>query len=260
MVTDEFEKYLSPVTSLSNSSGLNGVDQIYVINLDERPEKWERIRVVFDALKLFPTRVPAINGWRLEKKAMLKLVKKGNFHSYNNCGKIGCTLSHLKVWKDAIGRNFKIIWVVEDDIECFSSPHVLSQLLMELEKIDPNWDILYTDTNIRKCDGTFEKKVLLTPPPPFIESLGEDYYHTKTIINNTFLKIGCRHGTYSMLISYRGLLKLYEFQTAFKIWAPIDHSIHYTPNLRQYVTRHPIVTHTIENRISDTECCSRELQ
>lgn len=250
---EAIQKFSSPIGSLSGTSGLQGVDQIYVINLDERPQKWEQIKLLFEAQELSPTRVPAINGWKINKNVINQINYKGNLHGSLNPGRVGCALSHLKVWMDAIARNFQIVWVVEDDVEFLTSPHVLSQLLADLAKIDSNWDVLYTDSNTRDWNGAYADSVLLVPPPPFIEASEEVQNQAITIISQDFAKIGCRHGCYSMLISKNGLKKLYEFHKSYPLWAPIDHSLHYTPNLRQYIVRHNVVTHSNEKRVSDTD-------
>jgi len=70
ILADGIEKYFHPAENKSDEHGMPGIDFIYMINLDERPEKYERS---MDALKpygIFPYRFSAVNGWKLSFEAL----------------------------------------------------------------------------------------------------------------------------------------------------------------------------------------------
>ena len=122
-------------------SGIKSIDCIYVINLEERYERWERTQALCKKNALFVNRVSAINGWKLEDWTIRRLTIP---HHQITKGAIGCLLSHLSILQHALAKEFEIIWVMEDDIDFLESPHQLRPLLKELFEIDPDWDLFYT--------------------------------------------------------------------------------------------------------------------
>jgi len=58
-------KYLKPYEGAALHPGIDGVEALYVINLDERPEKWSRMEDILSSQGLTPIRFPAIKGWHL---------------------------------------------------------------------------------------------------------------------------------------------------------------------------------------------------
>ena len=163
------------------SSEIQGIDYIYLINLDKRPEKWERSLLQLNPYKIAPHRFSAIYGWDLSAKAMNDLGVKyvagmkisevavhfpfgakvlGLFEQLSRAsqgkvffsksmtpGAIGCTLSHLSVLQDALDAGYETIWVIEDDILVEKDPHHLHTLIEKLDHLvgKEGWDILYTD-------------------------------------------------------------------------------------------------------------------
>ena len=65
---------LKPIELSSSSSGLQGIDCIYVINLDERPTRWEHAKRCFQQEGLCPNRVSAINGWKIPIEKQMALI------------------------------------------------------------------------------------------------------------------------------------------------------------------------------------------
>ena len=123
------------------------IDFIYMINLDQRPEKWAHSIHQLIPYDILPYRFSAINGWEdltveIINDVGLKFSMNGRgFHGdklphFKNRATsrfitsdrpilctalpeepIGCFLSHLSVLQDAYDRGFETIWVMEDDIE-----------------------------------------------------------------------------------------------------------------------------------------------
>lgn len=236
--------FFTKICTSTEKSGLNFIDSIYIINLDERPEKWSHVNQLLNEKKLNCTRVSGVNGWKLPNKIYKKL-RGRPYKEEMNAGKVGCALSHFSIWEHALNLSEEIVWIMEDDIEFFGSPILLEEYIESLNQIDPEWDILYTDRSTRLRDGSYR-----------IESTRIDKSFEDE--NSIFTKVLFRHGTYSMLISNRGLKKLYECLVSQKIWAPIDDTIHLIPGLRQYCLKFPLITHCTLNRISDTDSCNFE--
>lgn len=97
----------------------------FVINLDIRPDRYEKIQLEFK--QFFPSlqyeRVSAINGHTIHFDSSLsQKINEWNFKylsKYTLEGVVGCCLSHLKVWKKIIDiahdDDHTLYWVWEDD-------------------------------------------------------------------------------------------------------------------------------------------------
>ena len=66
------------------------------------------------------------------------------------------------------------------------------------------------------------------------------------------MQIRGRFGTYSMLISKRGIKKILDYFTSRPIWTAIDIDMHYIPTIREYAPRRDIVSN-LRISLSDTE-------
>ena len=247
------QKRLPSIKSIPTSSGIEDIDCIYYINLDIRPEKRKRLEEQFSYSELNATRVQGVNGWLLSRKAVKKLRGKHEYDPQLTRGAIGCALGHFSIWKDAYERDLERIWVMEDDVIFMNSPHTISGILAKLSAIDPDWDILYTDSDTRDWDGTYLRQTHLPPTNyPGVVDMGPDNYFFREEVAENIERINIRIGAYSLIISKSGLKKLLDFHKDKPIWTHADVSIHLVPGIRQYALKKPLATHTIQNRVSDT--------
>ena len=170
-------EHLHKIPPKDGNHSFKNIDCVYMINLDERPEKW---KASFDQLAPYgvnPLRFSAVNGWKLSFEELEDLsslykskmgegrwgtyyppsmngepcheVMMGGKKYFSHCmsrGAVGIVLSHLSILKDAYDAGYQIIWVLEDDIEIVQDPKILSSLIKNLDSmvgID-GWDILFT--------------------------------------------------------------------------------------------------------------------
>ncbi len=242
-------KFLKPVELTENDSGLDLVDCIYVINLDERVEKWDRIKALLDERELKTNRFSAINGWKLPSETMNEL--HGNYSRQCTKGEVGCLLSHISALKDAYEREFEYIWVLEDDVEFLEDVGQISLLMKSLSEFDPEWDILYTDVDYRAEKEGYVPSVS-SDFRPDRDHLPLEYYTRKIPVNDDLMLIGQRFGLRSYLLSQSGIKKVLEYFTHVYLWTAIDIDIHYIPDIREYVTRRDIVTNRRVRLYRDT--------
>src|SRR5579885_1996218 len=66
----EIEDYFKPVTDKSGSHQMRNIDFIYMINLDERPEKFAKCVEALAPYNIHPCRFSAVNGWKLSLEAI----------------------------------------------------------------------------------------------------------------------------------------------------------------------------------------------
>ncbi len=168
---------------------IKNVDAIYLINLDQRPERLEKCKAQLKPYGIIPERFPAVFGWGLTgeeinrhgvkfEKGMpanywiaryqdidqicpmeLDFLKeespKGTvFFLGLTPGAIGCALSHLSILQDAYDKGYETIWVMEDDILVEKNPKQLGDLIDKLDRLvgKEGWDILYTDSDRMNAD------------------------------------------------------------------------------------------------------------
>jgi hypothetical protein len=231
-------KSLNPIEITEETSGIEGVDCIYIINLNERPEKWNRIKANFDEQHLKINRVSAINGWKIPQWKRLQL-SGGNVVRLSG-GEIGCFLSHLSIYKDALDRGFNAVWICEDDVEFIEDANEIAFLIKELNTFDPSWDIFYTDYCVHGT-GCQDPR----PDQPLYEVL-------HNVLSKDLVRMHGRHRLHSVIFSKQGLQKVLDYFSHKYLWSALDVDIHYVPGLREYSSTRDIATSVKEGIISDT--------
>ncbi len=244
------ENYLIDIDVQNSVSGIDKVDGVYVINLEHRPQKWIETKNIFNFYGIHPNRVNAINGWTLSKEDQQVLC--GSYPLRLRGGQIGCILSHVSILQDAFKRGYRVIWVCEDDIHVYENPHQLNDLISTLTEIDPEWDVLYTDSDSKNSSGKTVVSVGSDFRPDFpYKDL--NYYTKREIVNKDLIKINQRFGAYSLILSKRGIEKVLRHFIDNYLWTSYDIDIHYTHEIRQYCIRRDLVSINWE-KTSDTEC------
>ena len=176
--------YLKKVSGeKTEKSTIKEIDFIYMINLDQRPEKLQRTLAQFKPYHINPYRFSAVYGAGLSVEQINNIGVKFSpgmrggdlavsfspekngaqeiklltddcagstfFFRTMTPGAIGCALSHLSVLQDAYDSGYQTVWVMEDDVEVKKDPHEISSLINKLDALvgKDGWDILYTDTD-----------------------------------------------------------------------------------------------------------------
>ena len=105
-------------------------DKIYCINLDKRTDRWTEFqRDVLEGLELDKgkfERISAIDTCMLD---------------FEYSGAIGCSLSHLKIWKDMIDNGYDSVLIFEDDFKPLKSAKEFKYIMSELYKNHPNFTV-----------------------------------------------------------------------------------------------------------------------
>lgn len=135
-------------------------DHIYCLNLDRRPDKWERVNNRFKDLGIIVERYSAVDGEDISSEIL-------SYYKVINRYALGCLYSHYNIIKDASFNNYKRILILEDDVIFCNNFH---DKFLEFIKIADNWKLLYLGgsqhywkgINIKgkyyhpqKLDGTF---------------------------------------------------------------------------------------------------------
>ncbi len=251
----DLEDHLKMAPNKSAVHSMPGIDFIYMINLDERPEKFKSSLDQLSPFQIYPYRFSAVNGWNLSLEALNDVGIKysvemeggflgtcypleGNFEPsheiiekygqnyFCHCmarGTIGIALSHISVLKDAYDSGFETIWVMEDDVDVVRDPRMIPDLIEKLDQLvgRGNWDILFTDRDIRDANGNYATTYWAGKRPDFI-GFSKNDFAKKTLVSNDFYQIGARSGATSMIIRRSGMKKLLQYFNAHQIFFPYD--------------------------------------
>jgi collagen beta-1,O-galactosyltransferase len=98
-----------------------GFDQIFLINLERRPERREKMEEILRLVGIEFKRIEAIDGHKLSQKQISEIkFLPGYFDPFHRrpmkLGEIGCFLSHLKIWEEIVGNGLQRAIVLEDDV------------------------------------------------------------------------------------------------------------------------------------------------
>ncbi len=270
--------HLQKITDKEDGHAIRNIDFIYMINLDERPEKFERSIKKLSPYGITPYRFSAVNGWNLSINVINDVgvkwepwmmrgglasfflfkedlhpyiesaCKEGRtYFSYDQMTKavIGIVLSHLSVLKDAYDSGYETIWVMEDDIQIEQDPHLVSTLIDQLDGLvgKANWDVLFTDIDSVDIEtGTVLPNEGFSARPNFYPPNPFRFWE-RYEISSDFKKVGARFGAYSMVLRRSGIKKILDFFKEYQIYSPYDCDYAMPPSINLFSLNYNLVTH-----------------
>jgi len=269
-------KHLKTFECPKGVHSMRNIDFIYMINLDQRPEKWSQSICQLIPYGIYPFRFSAVNGWELSLQAINEVGLKfspemeGGFMAtcyleggdyqpsheiiqtygktyFCHClsrGAIGIALSHISILQNAYDAGFETIWVMEDDILVRRDPRVISELIDRLDALigRDNWDILFTDKDMRDQNGNYNSCYWAAKRPDFVFGALFNNYGLRRVVSDEFWQIGARWGAHSMIIRRSGINKLLQFFKAHDIFMPYDMDYIFPPGIKLYAVLDDVVT------------------
>lgn len=107
-----------------------------VINLDRRPDRWNKFVAKKEPRFLKYTRFSAIDGSKLVPTEQLQRIFEGNDYNMRE-GMVGCALSHIKLMIELVKSSYDIYCIFEDDIDFVPNFQTkLEKVLNELKDFD----------------------------------------------------------------------------------------------------------------------------
>ena len=114
----------------------NIFDQVYVINLDKRKDRLEHIKKQFSEYDISFRRVSAVDGHQCKNKPENASINDGEW---------GCTLSHIKVLKNARKNGYEQFLVFEDDV--VFEDNFLERFENYYKQLPSKWEMFYLGAN-----------------------------------------------------------------------------------------------------------------
>ncbi len=271
------EKFLCKIEAKPNRHVFEEIDYIYMINLDERPEKFSKASYGLEFYGISPYRFSAVNGWKLPIESITQLGVKftggalrenflgsvyheidGTLYRSNQIiqddgetyfsmglsrGSMGIVLSHLSVLQDAYDSGYQTIWVMEDDVEAVDDPRIIPGLIRNLDGIAPDWDILFTDTDTKDVSGKHVPCRALAARPNFCIETLDTFLNRFYLVGENLSRIGMRYGAYSMIVRRSGMKKILNYFKTYGIFLPYDMDFWLVPDIKMYCVNKDIVSH-----------------
>ena len=159
------------------------IDKVYIINLPNRTDRFVDCQNRIKKLAVLKNKteiIAAIDGKNIENKTKLKN------------GELGCSLSHIKIWNDAIAKDYKFILVLEDDVVFKEDFEENLNVYLNQVNTDFDWIYLFNTWDYR----------------PVIEE------------NDYFFKVIASLGTQAYIIKIKSLGRILPFVKEFEY--PID--------------------------------------
>lgn len=271
----ELKDHFKKIADKSGDHQIRNIDFIYMINLDVRPEKFNRSVQQLLLYGIEPCRFSAINGWELSRETIndvgvtfeswMSNEKWGTYYLlegdeepqheqiykigrnyFCHCmsrGAIGIALSHLSILQDAYDSGYETIWVMEDDVDVIKNPHLLSDLIDRLDDLvgKDGWDILFTDQDTKNTSGNyvpctgFAWRPNFSPPNP-------NRFAERTAISSDFRKVGARFGAYSMIVRRSGIKKILNFIKTYNLFLPFDMEYTYPTGINLFTLTYDVVS------------------
>ena len=273
------EQYFKRLPKISSNHSFQNIDFVYLINLDQRPEKLAHCLEQLHPQGIFPYRLSAVNGWEISNEAiydmgvsfdprtmragMLGTVylvggkktidqkiyvpgRKYLSHKMNR-GAVGILLSHLSILQHAYDSGFHTIWVMEDDIEIKKDPALLPELIRKLDRLlgQNGWDILFTDRDTKNRHGDYVPCLGYAQRPNFTPSYPERFQMRKKI-SDDFQQIGARYGAYSMILRRSGMEKVLNFLKQHQLFLPYDMEFFLPNDIRLFTVLEDVVSTKID--------------
>ncbi len=252
---------------------IKNIDLIYMINLDKKPDKFQKSIEQLHPYGIYPYRFSAVSGWELSLDDIndvgvkyapgmeggfmassylrLDFVRSDNLINtfgqtyFVHCfarGTVGIALSHTSVLQDAYDSGYETIWVMEDDISVIRDPRIIPDFL---ERLDArvgkgNWDILFTDRDFKNRQGEYVPCSGFARRPNF-RPVNPERFAEKIQIDNDFRKIGARFGATSMIIRRSGIKKILEHMKTYQVFLPYDMDLYLPADIQIYTVNEDII-------------------
>lgn len=215
------------LANMMKTTKKNIFDQIYLINLDRRPDRLERFMNSLDNSDMKDMKVlrmNAVDGSEIDitrvplsdtAKGELKQIETTGFRSKHyqlTRGAIGCYLSHIKVWKDIVEKGHKNGLVFEDDVTL--PENMYARMMSSMKGVPDDWDVLLFGFHCKECENM-----------------------------KTYRKVDRFILLHTYAISYSGILKMLKTNSLFPITQQIDsYMSELSPDiLNIYTVKNPII-------------------
>jgi len=234
---------------------VNIINKIYVINLDERPDRWRNINLDFIGTGLKLNRWKGMYGKHLSDD-------KVNNNTSKLCSifctpsMIGIWLSHYNLWQHIVKHKENNVLILEDDVVPIKD--FTNKLKSYWKEIPKDWDMIYLG-----CHGSCDKDSLINGVlSTTFNRYNKNVYKNKKLSKH-IIKPSFPVGFYAYMLSYKGAKKLINHPYFKKAKYHIDWSVAMqmmdNNNFKAYAITPPLIYPDFDNNKSDNMVVSHKL-
>lgn len=140
IIVEKMSKYFESRDEDDNVIDINQYfDNIYVLNLDRRVDRYEKIKHKLDKLDIKFERFSAIDGNDIKDDEYDFSNFRHGYGMIENKYALGCLRSHIEIIKDAKSKGYKRILIFEDDVLISKDINIHLQKLRNIK----DWKLLY---------------------------------------------------------------------------------------------------------------------
>jgi GR25 family glycosyltransferase involved in LPS biosynthesis len=110
---------INNIIGINRIDGINGINDVYILNLDKRADRWQSLMKAEPHLNNIAKRISAIDGKTLQMSSSIYKLFKDNEYGWKKAV-IGCMLSHVSIWSKIAQKNDGYYLVLEDDVRFIS--------------------------------------------------------------------------------------------------------------------------------------------
>ncbi|MBD1583939.1 glycosyltransferase family 25 protein [Pseudoalteromonas sp. S16_S37] len=122
---------------------MNEQPPIYLINLDQSPERLEKSSARLKAQNIDFERISGVYGKTLSDTELIKnyqpLLNRDRFYRPLSKGEIGCYMSHRKAWQAIVDNKHPYAIVMEDDFRLVGDLH---DVFATIEQLPVKWQLI----------------------------------------------------------------------------------------------------------------------
>jgi GR25 family glycosyltransferase involved in LPS biosynthesis len=132
----------------NNNLGYNDIKKMYVINLKKNNKRYNDFMINTRNANVNVSRFNATYGIELaENDPYIKKYFKDNINLTKP--QLGCAISHIKIWEDAVRNNYDTVVIFEDD--AIIPPNFKEKINIVFNQLPKDWDMLLLGINSGYC-------------------------------------------------------------------------------------------------------------
>jgi len=111
---------------------------VYMVHLERATEREQIIKELFEKLNVLPDNIIGIDGKKIVENGHPTLTRGGHNHGW---GQVGCTVTHLEIFKNALQNGKEYAVIFEDDTICKKNISEINSILSSVKNIFKTYDI-----------------------------------------------------------------------------------------------------------------------
>ncbi len=202
----------------------NGIDAVFIVNNTRSMSRCNSMKAQLENAGVKAIYNEIYHGHNLPEQALLRYCSK-----YISPELLAQILNHLSIYQFALEENLSTVAIIESTSTLRGKWEYIKQAAAELKSVDPEWDVLYLNTDYCYEKERGKAKYI---SPQVIENGRKkpNSAHVSPLLSRVF----CRYGYSSYVISYQGMRKMIDFFKNGWPNLPLDQVIFHVPYPKLY--------------------------